>query len=288
MDSSIPDIYSLRENIKKELYGLYSGREIDAMVRILFTHRLGIRGHEIGLYRQKRLSKTDAEWFSGAIERIRQFYPLQYITGSTEFFGIPLKISQGVLIPRPETEELAEWIIRENRLENPGILDIGTGSGCIALALKKHIPGSKVMGTDISPASLAVATENAISLQLDVLFHKHDIFSEETISWLDWMDIIVSNPPYIPESHKSGMEKNVIGYEPHSSLFVPDNDPLVFYRRIASFGMRHLNAGGHLFFEIHEQSGRQVMELMEQKGFREITIRHDINGKSRMLKCIKG
>lgn len=285
MGQTICTIQSLRENIKKELHGSYPEREIHSMIEILFTHRLGWQKHEAGLRRHEELAGEDSQWIRSAVDKIRDHYPLQYITGTKEFAGIPLKIRPGVLIPRPETEELVDWICTENRLEKPEILDIGTGCGCIALALKKLIPGSEVTGTDISAEALALGKENSDDLGLPVRFILHDIMEAETQP--RELDIIVSNPPYIPESEKSGMDRNVTLYEPHSALFVPDHDPLIFYRRIMEFSKTHLNKGGTLYFEIHERLADRAQALSEQHGFAGITLRTDMHGRDRMLKGIK-
>ena len=287
MDQTILNIQSLRENIKKELHGLYPEREINSLFEILVDDRLGFKGHEIGLNRLMELDNNDVEWFREAISRMRDFYPVQYITGSTEFLGIPLKIKPGVLIPRPETEELVEWIRIENQLENPRILDVGTGSGCIAIALKKLLPGSEITATDISAKALAIAGENANSLDLQIFFREHDIKTGQALPDLQGFDIIVSNPPYIPESEKSGMDRNVADFEPFEALFVPDRDPLIFYRLIAEFSRENLNVGGLIYFELHEHLAEQVSDMLLKNGLTDISVRRDINGKSRMLKCSK-
>jgi release factor glutamine methyltransferase len=287
MGSHIPDIQSLRENIKKELHGIYPEREIGSMMEIMIAHRLGLKRHEISLKRQAKLVPGDADWFAGALAKLHHHCPLQYITEATQFMGMPLKIIQGVLIPRPETEELVDWIVRENEIVKPRILDIGTGSGCIALALKKLIQGSQVTGTDISESSLALAGENAKRLNLEVTFRKQNILAGQPDPELNNMDIIVSNPPYIPESEKNSMRRNVTQYEPHDALFVPDHDPMVFYRQIAIFSQTHLNRGGTIYFEIHENFAHLCRDLADQQGFSELSIRRDLNGKERMLRCRK-
>ena len=285
MDHPIRNIQLLRENIKKELHGVYSDREINSMTEILIHYRLGIKRHEIGQNRHIKLSDRDAKWFTRAITKIRDHFPVQYITGNTKFLGIPLKITPGVMIPRPETEELVDWIVKENRLEMPRILDIGTGSGCIALALKKMIPGSQVTGTDIFRSALALSELNAELLNLDVRFRNHDIRAGHSDPEFMNLDIIVSNPPYIPESEKPGMDRNVILYEPHTALFVPDHNPLVYYALIAAFSREHLNRGGMLYVEVHENFAERSRYLLDQCGFTDISVRRDLNGKERMIKC---
>jgi release factor glutamine methyltransferase len=286
------NIQSLRENIKKELHGLYYPREINAILEILLMHRLGMKRHEIGLRREDLLEAKDREWFGEALHRLRDHCPVQYITGCTEFLGLPLKIRPGILIPRPETEELANWLIRENRLEAPLIADIGSGSGCVALALKSRIEGSRVLGLDISSEAIALSRENAEMLGLQVEFHEYDLRSGEK-GWnfkgptfkVPTFDIIVSNPPYIPESEKGGMDRNVSEYEPHEALFVPSDDPLVSYRLIAGFANKHLKEGGCIYVEIHETFADETSDLFLNQGFGDIEVRRDINGKHRMIKC---
>ena len=285
MGRPIQNIQSLRENIKKELHLLYPEREINSIADILIGHRLGLKRHEMGSQRLEKLCFDDAEWFAGAIVKIRDHTPVQYITGTMEFLGIPLKTAPGVLIPRPETEELVDWIVKKNHLEKPRILDIGTGSGCIALALKKMIPGSQVTGTDISGPSLALAIKNAELLHLKVRFMNHDIHTGHSDLELKNLDIIVSNPPYIPESQKPGMDRNVTLYEPSAALFVPDHDPMIFNRQIAVFSRDHLTPGGNLYIEFHENFAEQTRDLMVQHGFSEVCVRQDLNGKNRMLNC---
>jgi len=297
MGASPQNIQSLRENIKKELHGLYPGREINTITEILIMHRLGLKRHEIGLRREELLETGDQEWFGEALGKLKDQYPVQYITGTAEFAGLVLKITPGVLIPRPETEELVDWIVRENNIKEPVILDIGSGSGCIALALKSMIENSRVLGLDISPEALTLSRENAERLGLQVDFAYYDLRSgEKGWDFQDWnfkghafkgpaFDIIVSNPPYVPESEKVTMDRNVADYEPHNALFVPADDPLVSYRLIASFASDQLKNGGSVYVEIHETLAGETGDLFKQEGYHDIEVRRDINGKDRMLKC---
>jgi len=216
--------------------------------------------------------------------RLKNFEPIQYILGETEFYGLKLAVNPFVLIPRPETEELVQWIIKSQLPENCKILDIGTGSGCIALALKNELKNAEVFGTDISENALVVARQNAIKNNLDVDFFQADILKWEKIDWKTF-DVIVSNPPYIRESEKKLIHPNVINHEPASALFVADSNPLVFYRSIAIFAKKQLSGNGLLFFEINENLGSEMKKMLICFGFSEIEIRKDINRKNRMVCC---
>jgi release factor glutamine methyltransferase len=306
-----PTLQTIRENIKKELAGHYPDGEIDVLTGILISHRLDIRSHEIGLRRKEILGPADADWFAGAIDRLKMSYPVQYLTGETEFFGLKLKVGPQVLIPRPETEELVQWILedRERGTGHPAaasekvpvrILDAGTGSGCIALALASRLHDSIVTATDIHPPALDLASENARSLGLKVDFMELDILADPLAGWStpgdpagsglqaaggEAFDLIVSNPPYIPESERGSLDANVREFEPPSALFVPDADPLIFHRNLAGFAMRKLRKDGLLYLEIHEKSGEGVRQVLEQAGLCDIVLRKDLNGKDRMVRA---
>ncbi len=313
-------IQNLRENIKKELAELYPDREIDSITNILLNFRLerrwsgtgspgpgieakgdgpgirksampgpltGLQNHEIGLRRHEILSQSELEWFEAATGRLKEGCPVQYITGETEFYGLTLRVSRAAMIPRPETEELVRWILESHRGERIRILDIGTGTGCIALALAKHLPASTVFATDASGEALELARENAGNLGLNVSFMLHDIGNHEADAGRT-VDLIVSNPPYIPRGEKESLAPNVKDFEPESALFVPDDDPLVFYRHIAGFGRENLPPGGMLYLEIHEAFGTPVCRLLERSGYQQIELRRDINGKDRMVRARKG
>jgi len=206
--------------------------------------------------------------------------PVQYVTGIADFYNRRFRAGQGVLIPRPETEELVALILKERKSAKPRILDIGVGSGCIAITLALEME-SDVFGTDVSEAALELANSNAIQLGARVTFLKHDILAEPLT--LDSLDILVSNPPYIPNSDKPLMHNNVLEYEPETALFVSDDDPLIFYQRIAEEGRTALREGGRLYFEIHENYGPQVKGLVESMGYTEVEVHLDMQGKDRVL-----
>jgi release factor glutamine methyltransferase len=280
------NIQAIRENIKKELNGQYPDREISAMIDFLFEARLKMKKHEAGLKRKEIPVLADQLWFDAAIERLKTGCPVQYITGETTFYGLPVRVNPSVLIPRPETEELVQWMIDTIPHPHPVILDIGTGSGCIALALKKNMPGSQIFATEVDTAALDLASENAKRLDLNIFFIQHDILGESPPEELPDVDIIASNPPYIPESEIGYMESNVTDFEPSGALFVPDENPLLYYESIIDFSHQKLKNAGMLFLEVHEKYGTEVRDLLHAKNFTKVELRKDINGRDRMVKGI--
>ena len=212
--------------------------------------------------------------------------PIQYIFGETDFLDFKIKVTPSVLIPRPETEELVHWIIEKRIPNNSRILDVGTGSGCIALALKKRLKNCNVFGVDISAEALEVARKNGKINKLHVDFFQADILKWEQIQW-EKFDVIISNPPYVRLSEKLEMNNNVLLYEPEKALFVTNEDPLVFYRTIAAFANKYLNEDGKLYFEINEYLAFEMKNLMLGMGFNNVEIKKDINGKNRMIYCEK-
>ena len=217
---------------------------------------------------------------------MRHFEPIQYILGETEFYGLPFKVTPATLIPRPETEELVDWIIANCNKNPKTLLDIGTGSGCIAIALAKNLPAVKVSAMDISEEALKVASENAIYNKVTVNFSKKDILGTSTLP--QKYDVIISNPPYVRNSEKEMMQKNVLDFEPASALFVEDDNPLLFYSKIAKLAKNYLNPNGFLFFEINEYLSKEVIQLLERESFSEIELKQDFFGKDRMIKCTLG
>jgi release factor glutamine methyltransferase len=221
----------------------------------------------------------------GYISRLQNQEPIQYILGFTEFHGRKFKVDQNVLIPRPETEELAQWCIDENDTPNPDILDIGTGSGCIAITLKMEIPKSNVHALDCSPKALITASENAKAHGCEIKFYEKDIL-EDNLNDIK-LDIIISNPPYVRRSEATLMADRINKFEPHEALFVDDFNPLVFYKRIILLARENLKKGGEIYFEINEAFGAEVRNLFTPDHFKEIDLREDINGKYRMVRAIK-
>lgn len=207
--------------------------------------------------------------------------PVQYVTGRTEFRGRPFAVREGVLIPRPETEELAAWIVR-NEAPARQLLDVGTGSGCIAATLAAELPAAEVSAADISGAALAVAAENCRALGVQVTLRRADALHDLAEVFPGPFDVVVSNPPYVPAADRAAMHPNVRDYEPCEALFVPDDDPLLFYRAIARTGRRILRPGGRLYFEIYHSSAEAVRQLLGEEGYTDTEVREDLNGKPRM------
>lgn len=272
--------------IEKELSGLYPANEITGFTRLIFEHVCGWDYTRFLANRNTILSSSEKGAVKQIVERLKTFEPVQYILGETEFYGLRLKVNPAVLIPRPETEELVEWIVKSNRTESPAILDIGTGSGCIALALKKELPRANIAATDISEKALQTARENAEANRLLVDFFQADILHWENHTWKTF-DMVVSNPPYVREMEKEKMHPNVLEFEPARALFVPDANPLIFYRKISELALKHLNPGGYLFFEINEHLGAEMKKLLAGLGFKNICIKKDIHEKERMIQCQK-
>jgi release factor glutamine methyltransferase len=208
--------------------------------------------------------------------------------GYTHFYGNRLRINKNVLIPRPETEELVQWIIKENKQPDLEILDVGTGSGCIAIALASKLENAQIMGIDISQPALELAQINSIANNAYIDLMNLDILNEDNWKKLAYFDIIVSNPPYVTEKEKSGMHINVLNYEPNLALFVPDENPLLFYEKISEMALKHLRTGGKLYFEINAEYGKQVKKLLQNKGFKEVALKKDINDRDRFVRAVLG
>lgn len=269
-----------------QLQGLFSEREVKTMFEALIKQRINWSSSDFLLHHEARLSESDLLFIRSAVKRLLLHEPFQYVIGNTEFYGLSITCAPGALIPRPETEELVDWILEELKGKESKILDIGTGSGCIALALKKNTINSNVWGLDVSETALKIARENALALGLEVGFFSQDILSDHPIDFDNhFFDVIVSNPPYIPLNEQEKMDQNVLQFEPHKALFVPDHDPLLFYRVIATKSLSFLKNQGVLFFEIHEDFAAEVKELLVELGFINIELRKDLQGKSRMIRA---
>lgn len=257
--------------IKSQLAPFYSPQEATDLAFWILEETTGLsRAHISAGKDTQNISNIEI-----ILQRLRKKEPIQYIFGHTLWFGLDLLVNSDTLIPRPETAELVEWILQNHPADQPlSVLDVGTGSGCIAIALKKRRPNWQVTGLDISPKALQVAQQNAIRNQTQVNWLQHDIFSDFT----GHFDILVSNPPYVLDSEKSSMESNVLDYEPHSALFVPDDDPLRFYKRICS-----MDSADFVYFEVNERFAQQVAQLMRDNNFDNVQIKRDIYEKPRMV-----
>lgn len=274
---------SVLQHIKSELQGLYPETEIKSFSYLIIEKLTGFSRTEILINKNTLFSAEQHNVIESFIEKLKKFVPIQYILGETEFYGLPFNVNESVLIPRPETEELVDWIRNENDCYgNLQILDIGTGSGCIAISLKHEFPNAAVDAFDISETALETAQSNANRNRLEVNFSKVDILNASGVD-KNW-DIIVSNPPYVLENEKSQIHPNVLENEPHLALFVPDNDPLLFYREIALFAQNHLTGSGKLYFEINREYGKATVDLLSELGFQDIELRKDISGNDRMVR----
>ena len=280
------------EELWHRLSSLYGADEAKAIVRWVLDARFGMSFTEILCGKVSKLSADDQTELEKIMLRLEKGEPVQYILGTTDFCGRPFHVSPAVLIPRPETAELSHTIISSHQTAGKyEILDIGTGSGCIAITLALEMPEAKVTAWDISDDALAIAQENAKVLGADVTFERMDILDISLTSHLSPLtsqfDLIVSNPPYICNKEKDAMEKNVLEHEPHLALFVPDEDPLRFYRAIAKFATTALKPDGMLYFEINPLYADALVELLSEIPYRDIQLRHDQFGKRRFLKATK-
>jgi release factor glutamine methyltransferase len=276
---------SARQYITEKLSGLYSDNEIRNFYYLIIENLTGLKIEQILANKNNELSPNQRNSFIIIVNRLYNFEPIQHIFGSTVFYRLPFKVNKHTLIPRPETEELVDWILSENPdKKNLSAVDIGTGSGCIAISIAKNKPDWKVSAFDISDEAIAIAKGNAVQNDVRIFFQKEDVLSSNFVSnKSEKFDIIVSNPPYICETEKTTMSPNVLNYEPSLALFVSDSDPLIFYRQIALFAKKNLSENGQLYFEINQRFGKETVDLLAQIGFKEIVLRKDFFGNNRMI-----
>ena len=267
----------LREQLSKS----YEPQEANGLARIIFCDILGQSNVDYYLCKDMDLSGNEEEKVKSILQRLEKYEPIQYIEGKKYFSGREFFVRQGVLIPRPETEELVELAAQACK-PNAKILDIGTGSGCIAISLSKKLPEAEVHAWDISEMALEVAKQNNAQLKASVHFEQHNILTYQATG-AEAFDLIISNPPYIAESEKAEMEPNVLAWEPSIALFVPDNDPLLFYRRIGEVALRMLTPNGKLFFEINRAYGDATKQLLCNQGYKNIHIQKDLSGNDRFV-----
>jgi len=292
------------QQLLRQLYEIYDNREAANIADMVIAHITGFGKTDRIINRQFPWTKEQVQLLNDYTVHLLRHKPVQYVLHEGWFAGIKFYVDENVLIPRPETAELVEWIMKEvSGLQSPvpglwikdlsftthytplTILDVGTGSGCIAVALKKKLPHVKMHALDISKEALNVAKRNAAAQELEINFHLLNILDKGKWNELPAFDIIVSNPPYVKQSEATAMHKNVLQHEPHIALFVPDEDALLFYRTIAAFALHHLNTPGKLFFEINETLGNEVYHLLAQHGYKNIEVKKDIQGKDRMVKA---
>ena len=276
--------------IHRQLSGLYPETEIESFTRILFRQFLDMNFVQVHLWQDHELSSFIEKQFSEVIDELKKYRPLQYILGNTDFCGLLFELTPDVLIPRPETEELAFWIIHEyDRDDQLSMVDIGTGSGCIAVTLATCFPNANVTALDISEAALAVARRNAQRNEAKVNFLLKDVLKDDLMGFeYGSLDVVVSNPPYVTPSDRQYLQPNVLEYEPHCALFTPGDDPLIFYKRIAEFGSKCLKDQGRIFFEINEAFSEETADILKQYGYSDIVPKKDISGKWRMITAKRG
>ena len=275
-----PIVNEIRDALREN----YPDTEALALAKMLLVEVFGFSTLELYGGKDKEISGKHRDVLDEMIRRLKKNEPIQYIIGIETFGGLTFEVNQNVLIPRPETRELVEWIAEDCQLEDPcKILDIGTGSGCIAISLAKLLRQAEVEAWDVSEGALQVARRNAERNQVDVLFRKMDVLGDVPEGML--YDVIVSNPPYIAEKEKSQMEHNVLDWEPSIALFVPGEDPLLFYRRIAQLGGSMLKKGGSLYYEINQAYGQETMGMLASMGYQSIELRKDVWGNDRMVKA---
>ncbi|MDL2224129.1 peptide chain release factor N(5)-glutamine methyltransferase [Bacteroidales bacterium OttesenSCG-928-M06] len=273
--------------ISAELSDLYSESEIHSFSYLILEHICKKDKHILLRDKDNQLSINENFLVREFIEKLKEFQPIQYLLGKTEFYGLSFIVNKNVLIPRPETEELIELILSSINNSSPFILDIGTGSGCIAVSLAKYLPNAHIYGLDISKDALETASKNALLNEVLIHFTHENILelpSDSPIRTVTW-DVIVSNPPYIIPSEKKNMSKNVLEYEPSEALFVPENQPLLFYEKIADIGLNCLHKNGKLFFETSALFGKDTAEMLKRKGYTSVELYKDISGNDRMIKA---
>lgn len=278
-------IKQYRTQFIKELSPFYDAYEAESFFYLILEDKHKLRQIDLALNHELIFSDDDFVVWNSLLKQLKNEVPIQYLLGKTSFYGLDFEVNENVLIPRPETEELVEWIINENgnlsKSKKIKILDIGTGSGCIAVSLAKNLPNADVYAIDVSKKALETAKRNAVNNKVNVVFMLKNILELEILK-TDY-DIIVSNPPYVRNLEKQEIKKNVLDYEPHLALFVEDDDALVFYRQIASLARKNLTDEGSIYFEINQYLGKETVELLEKMGFKDIELRKDIYDNDRMI-----
>ena len=282
---SMQSIALFKKQFQQNLKSLYDDMEIESFFNLALQQIAGLSRLDLALNTKLVFADLQLADFENVSQKLQQQVPIQYILGQTNFYGLDFFVNPNVLIPRPETEELVDWIVNDCKSDpRPvNILDLGTGSGCIAISLKKNIPNATVSAIDISKAALEIARKNADQNLANVNFKQQNILE---INELDQdFDIIVSNPPYVRHLEKNQIQRNVLDHEPHLALFVDDNDALIFYKKIATLALKHLTLNGKLFFEINQYLSSETVALLHQIGFEKIELRKDIYGNDRMIKA---
>ena len=270
----------------QELTPIFDEGEVESFFYLILEEKQQLKRIDLALQPDLAFSDNEITIWNAILEQLKQEIPVQYLLGKTSFYGLDFEVNANVLIPRPETEELVDWIIKTNQVfqksKSIKILDIGTGSGCIAISLAKNIPNAEVFAIDVSEKALATAKKNAALNGVEVTFIHKNILETDDLE--QQFDIIVSNPPYVRNLEKQEIKKNVLDNEPHLALFVEDNDALIFYRKIADLAQKNLSENGELFFEINQYLGQEMTDLLENMNFKNIELRKDIYGNDRMTR----
>ena len=275
-----------KELFQNELSSFFDAMEIDQFFYLTLEKMHRLKRVDLALHPHFEITDAEAQQWNAVLTQLKTQKPIQYILGETSFYGLTFHVNEYTLIPRPETEELVQWILETTISGLPiTILDIGTGTGCIPITLKKNLPKATIFGLDVSDKALEVATINALNNETAVTFLQKDILATTLLDRS--FDVIVSNPPYVRELEKKQINPNVLQFEPHLALFVTDNDPLLFYRKIAQLAQDYLQPGGQLFFEINQYLGPAMTALVKSYGFTQIELRKDIYGNDRMLRAVK-
>ena len=281
------NIKEYRTQFIQELTLIYDAGEAESFFYLILEEKKQLKRIDLALHPDLVFSEEEIGVWNAILEQLKQEIPIQYLLGKTSFYGLDFEVNAAVLIPRPETEELVEWILesQKSKVESQKvkILDIGTGSGCIAISLAKNLPDATVFALDVSEEALATAKKNAENNSVNVTFIHQNILETEDL--LQQFDIIVSNPPYVRNLEKEEIKKNVLENEPHLALFVADNDALVFYKKIAQLAQKNLLPNGQLYFEINQYLGKEMVNLLEKMNFKTIDLRKDIYGNDRMTKA---
>lgn len=271
-----------RNHFIEKLAPLYDVLEAESFFYILLEDFYQMKRIDLALQPDFVFTDQEISRWNQVLEKLEKEIPIQYILGKAHFYGLEFEVNENTLIPRPETEELAEWIVKKNEFKGKiKILDIGTGSGCIAISLAKNLPDAEVFAIDVSGKALETAKKNAFTNEVNVVFMQRDILKTEDLE--QDFDVIVSNPPYVRNLEKDEIKKNVLEYEPHLALFVEDDDALLFYRKISELAQKNLKENGTLYFEINQYLGTEMIDLLEAKNFNEIELRKDIYGNDRMI-----
>ena len=271
---------------QNELSSFFDAMEIDQFFYLTLEKKHQLKRVDLALNPNYEISVEEKQYWDSVLIQLKTQKPIQYILGETSFFGLTFLVNEHTLIPRPETEELVQWILETNPANSQiSLLDIGTGTGCIPITLKKNLPKATVFASDVSEKALEVATKNASKNQVDITFLQNNILSTTRLE--QQFDVIVSNPPYVRELEKKEINPNVLQFEPHLALFVADNDALLFYRKIAQLAQEYLQPNGQLFFEINQYLGTEMVALVASYGFTAIELRQDIYGNDRMLRAVK-